>query len=317
MMRPRLRDSLRLVIFLLLTVPLFGQVANAQLVKETFPRKAFEDSFDEDKGNWRSVSTSDNLFLIQDGGYMIRRKNAFSGYSIFTSWKNKLQAFSIRTSIKLEDTKNEEASAGLIFMAQEDGSGAFVFEFNPKGQYRLKQLVGVNYKLLTGEQKTGGWTESDALSPAGQYNLLEIRMSKRNYDLYVNEKYLLSFTEIAYKSGDIGFSIGASSKARVDFIQVNEPDDGSNAAMIPSGKVSEADPSTRPSEPAPVKQGDTGNSTDVILKLVDQVSALTIENQQLRDSVQVLKKQLRAANRSLNALKQAAPADSTSMSPKQ
>ena len=287
--------SLHFIFFAFILLPL---IARPQLLKEVFTVPVFSDQFDDDSGNWRNMSNSDNLFLIQDGEYLLRRKNTVSGYSIFPKWKNNLAAYSLTAGIKLEDSKNEDASVGLIFMAQEDASGAFIFEFNTKGQYRLKQLVGLNFKLLTGDTKKGGWVESDALNPVGQYNLIDIRTSKRNYDVYVNEKYLLSFTEIAYKTGDIGIAIGAATKARVDFIAVKEarPDAESGNTENPVMK-----PGTKPSNANPERSGEvSGNSagTTEVLKLKDQVASLKSENQMLRDSINLLKKQLRGNKKS-------------------
>ncbi|CAN5456121.1 hypothetical protein BH11BAC1_BH11BAC1_18360 [soil metagenome] len=292
-----MRKSFRVLFFytVFLLVPL---LARPQLIKEEFTVPVFNDQFDDDKDNWRNMSTSDNLFLIQDGEYLLRRKNPVNGYSIFPKWKNELQAFSLTASIKLEEAKNIEAAVGLIFMAQEDASGAFIFEFNPKGQYRLKQLVGLSFKLLTGDVKSGGWVESDALNPLGQFNIIEIRTSKRNYDVYVNGKYLLSFTEIAYKSGDIGIAIGASTKARIDFINVKGVKGMAGNPTPETTIPNHGNSGTGVSD----ANGSSGTS-DVIIKLIEQVSSLKIENQVLRDSLVLVKKQLRTAkaNRAIPA----------------
>jgi len=263
---------------------------HSQLIKEEFVSVAFSDQFDDDNDNWRNMSTSDNLFIIQEGEYQLRRKNPASGYSIFPKWKNTLTAYSLVASIKLEEPKNDEAAVGLIFMAQEDASGAFVFEFNPKGQYRLKQLVGLSYKLLTGEMKSGGWVDSDVLNKIGTYNVIEIKTAKRNYDIYVNEKYLLSFTEIAYKSGDIGISIGPGTKAKVDYIEVKESkSEAEKNAAAPVAATAAV------KSPAVNDEAAGAGSSEVIMKLAEQIANLKIENQSLRDSIIILKKNLKAA----------------------
>ena len=289
--------QLLLPLIICLVLPL---TAMPQLIKEEFTVPAYHDPFDEDLDNWRNMSTSDNLFLIQEGEYLLRRKNPASGYSIFPKWKNKLPAFSLLASIKLEDSKNAESAVGLIFMAQEDASGAFIFEFNHKGQYRLKQLVGLSYKLLTGDVKSNGWVDSDALNQPGQYNLVEIRTSKRNYDVYVNEKYLLSFTEIAYKTGDIGISIGPATKARVDFITVNESASAEVKSESPPTVSGLEGTPVKPAKPGS-KSDETSGSSDAVKKLVDQISDLKMENQVLRDSLNLVKKQLKAANARSNS----------------
>lgn len=269
---------------------LISKHANSQLIKDEFGNIAFSDQFDDDKDNWRNMSTSDNLFMIQEGEYLLRRKNLSSGYSIFPKWKNTLTSYSLTASIMIEESKGEEAAIGLIFMAQEDASGAFVFEINPRAQYRLKQLVGLSYKLLTGEAKTGGWVSTDALHKSGEYNVVEIKTAKRNYDIYVNGKYLLSFTEIAYKTGDIGISIGAGTKAKVDYIVVKESKSETKAAPVVA--VSGA-ASAVPTDDAPPQ----GNS-DATVKLEEQIASLKVENQMLRDSIVILKKNLKAQSSS-------------------
>jgi hypothetical protein len=209
------------IIFLLIL--LFPLLTKAQLVKESFNTTILDDQFNEDKGNWRSISNTDNLFITQDGQYLLRRRNTENAFSIFTSWKNSLSEFLLIASMKLDDSKNPAAYTGIIFMAQAGGQGAFVAEFNAQQQYRLRQLVGVKYKLITGNAKNSGWIHADTLNPAGQFNVIEVRTSKRNYDLYINHKFMLSFTELAYKTGEIGFTIGPATKASVDFIKVLKP----------------------------------------------------------------------------------------------
>jgi hypothetical protein len=295
-----MRTILFAIAFVALLLP---SALRAQLVKDDLTKMSFSDQFDDDKGFWRSVSTSDNLFVIQEGEYLLRRKNITSGYSIFTSWKNTLTAYSLVASMKLEEMKSEEASVGLIFMAQADGSGAFVFEFNQKGQYRLKQLVGINFRLLTGDAKTNGWVNSSALNPVNQYNQVEVRTSKRNYDIYLNQKYLLSFTEPAYKMGDIGIALGPGTKAKIDFINVYEPAPDV-PKVVPPPPTTNNNPSTTPANsapantnPAPAKKEESvsssGGSSDMMMKLIEQITKLSVENQQLRDSLSVLRKQLK------------------------
>jgi hypothetical protein len=275
--------------FILIPMILISNYAKSQLIKDEFGIIAFSDQFDDDKDNWRNMSTSDNLFMIQEGEYLLRRKNLSSGYSIFPRWKNTLTSFSLSASVMIEESKSEEAAVGLIFMAQEDASGAFVFEFNPKGQYRLKQLVGLSYKLLTGEAKTGGWVSSDALNKSGEYNLIEIKTAKRNYDIYVNEKYLLSFTEIAYKTGDIGIAIGAGTKAKVDYIVVKESRSEASKTAAPANASIGAASVVTTEEVVPPA------SSDAIVKLAEQIANLKMENQSLRDSIIILKKNLKTA----------------------
>ena len=248
----------------LMTIP-----AKSQFVKETFTDPLYSDNFETDAGNWKIQSNADNLFLIQDGEYLLKRRNTSTGYSVFTTWKLQVQAFEIAVRINLEKSTNKESSAGIIFMAQEDGTGAFVFEFNCQQQYRLKQLVGVNYRLLTGEGKNNGWVNSEVLSPNDAFNLIQVRSNNRNYDIYINQKYLFSFTELAYKSGKLGINAGPSSNIHVDSFSV-------------FGLSTDSD---KP-------QNEQGPCEEVNAKLKAELGILRKDNQVLQDSVQILNKKI-------------------------
>ena len=191
-----------------------------QIISAKFTDTIFSDNFETDKGIWKVMSNGDNLFLIQDGKYLLQRKNPKSSYSVFPKWDNEASAFEITANIIVEEMSGPESGAGIIFMAQSDGTGAFVLEINGKKQFRLKQLVGVNFKLLTGSGKTNGWVDSGFLNGTNETNLLQVKSSERNYDIYINQNYILSFTELAYKTGKIGISAGPSSKFLVDQLSV-------------------------------------------------------------------------------------------------
>jgi len=215
-----------IIVFSLLMI-LTKSSTQAQIISAKFTDTIFSDNFETDKGIWKVMSNGDNLFLIQDGKYFIQRKNLKSSYSVFPKWENEASAFEITANIIVEEMTGPESGAGIIFMAQSDGTGAFVFEINGKKQFRIKQLVGVSFKLLTGITKTNGWVDSNFLNGLNEMNQLQVKSSERNYDIYINQNYILSFTELAYKTGNIGISAGPSGKFLVDQLSVYAMDNDS------------------------------------------------------------------------------------------
>jgi cell division protein FtsB len=99
-------------------------------------------------------------------------------------------------------------------MAQLTGKGAFVVEINKFKQYRIKQLVGSSFKYLTGDLKSEGWAKSADLKGAGEYNHIEIRAANKQYDVLINNNFILSFTEYTYRSGRMGLTAGPGTIAR-------------------------------------------------------------------------------------------------------
>lgn len=254
----------------LIGILLFTFPVRAQFVKETYNDPIYSDNFSSDAGNWKIQSNADNLFLIQDGQYLLKRKNTETAYSVFSNYKITIPSFEIAVRMTLEKSDLKESAAGVIFMAQEDGTGAFLFEFNSQQEYRLKQLVGVNYKLLTGDNKTSGWVSSTFISPKNEANLIQIRCSNRNYDIYINQHYLFSFTELAYKSGKVGINVGPASNIRVNNFTVFGPGNS-------------ADKTTN----------ENSSCEEVKSRLKEELSTVRSENQLLKDSLVQIKKEMK------------------------
>jgi len=219
-----MNSGLRFIFLLLAAGVFFPLVSFAQLVKQNFTESALHEDFESDNDLWMTASNSDNFFVIQNGEYILHRRNTLTGYTIFPKWENQLSEYAISSGIKLAGSATDEASAGIIFMAQADNKGALIFEINNKNQYRIKKLDGVSYKLISGGQKNAGWVNSDFFLGPDLYNRIEIRTSDKNYDVYLNNNYLTSFTELAYKNGRAGIVLGPGTTALMDNFFVTIPD---------------------------------------------------------------------------------------------
>jgi hypothetical protein len=268
------RFFLSIFLLMFLTIP----VLRGQVVEQKFTREFQSDNFENDDGTWKILSNADNLLLIQNGLYQLHRKNNLSSYSVFPNWNILPGSFEISVALTLNAAGSPESGAGVIFMAQEDGSGAFVFEINEKKQYRLKQLVGLNYVLRSGAPKTNGWVENSAIRGMNEVNLIQIKTAERNYDVYINQQFVISFNELAYKSGKSGLFIGPSTRLSVDKFSVYLPE-----------SQDETDPLTKIPE-IPV------DSHNLIL---EEVKRLRSENLILRDSLKIFREENRILNKKL------------------
>src|SRR5689334_10944940 len=185
-----MKTRLRSILLFLAAGMSFPSAAIAQLVKQNFTESALHEDFESDNDLWMTASNTDNFFVIQNGEYILHRRNTLTGYTIFPKWENQLSEYSISAGLKIAGSATDEASVGIIFMAQADNKGALFFEFNNKNQYRIKKLDGVNYKLISGGQKDAGWVNSTFFLAPDLYNRVEIRTSDKNYDVYLNNNYL-------------------------------------------------------------------------------------------------------------------------------
>lgn len=267
-------------LFILWLLLIFGP-GRAQTINEKFDKLNLSENFDSTNSYWTTLANADNLFIVQEGEYILNRKTVVSPYAIVAGYDNNLNAFRMVTSMKLEKSVNDDGSIGIIFMAQADGKGGFIFEINKIKQYRLRQITGATYKYLTGEQKTGGWVNSKFINETNSYNLVEIKTYNRNYDISINNNYLMSFTEIAYKTGRMGIVIGPGSKGRVDFIYVFGK---SKSVDDPVATASE-----QTNETLQQAGPDLVELTESIIKLKTQINKLTDQNEDLRKTIQAMK----------------------------
>ncbi len=257
-----------IVLFLLIFLTI--QLAYGQLVEQKFTSDLYSDNFENDNGTWKILSNADNLLLIQNGLYQLHRKNDKSSYSVFPNWNILPGSFEISVTLSLNATEVPESGAGIIFMAQEDGSGAFVFEINGKKQYRLKQLVGLNYVLRSGTLKSNGWVESTAIRGLNEVNLIQVKTAERNYDIFINQNFVFTFNELAYKSGKSGLFIGPSTRLTVDKFSV----------YLPAGAEGTDRPIKIPEIPI-----------DSHRYIMEEVQRLRTENLILKDSLKLIREE--------------------------
>ena len=247
-------------------------------VTTRFEYPLYKEGFDSITKDWPILSNTENLLLIQDGEYILQRKSKLSPFAAMGTFPKEPDAYRLVTSLKIVKSTAEEASMGFIFMAQEGGKGGFVFEINKNQQYRLRQITPTGYAYMTGSPKDGGWTRSSALKPVNFANLVELRTYDKVYDLYINNTLLLSFNEIAYKSGGVGFIIGPGTMGKVDFIYLFTNDkELANNQLAAEEAVN------------PGAENDLIALAESIIELKSQINKLQTENENLKERIESFK----------------------------
>jgi hypothetical protein len=192
-----------------------------QKISLTYDKPMLKEDFNEENKNWNYQTTYENFFVVDKGDLFLNRINPTNPYAFLSNWDNPLTTFQIRSALKLAPDQGKEQTIGIIFLVQKDGSGAVVLEINRDKEYRIKQLVnGKFYKYLSGEKETQGWVKSTLVNAKEDYNELDVRVKEGQMDFYINKKFVNSFNVDNYKSGGLGFLIGANTKAKIDFFNV-------------------------------------------------------------------------------------------------
>ncbi|MFX3625950.1 MAG: family 16 glycoside hydrolase [bacterium] len=241
-----------------------------QTVFSNFDALVWADEFDGKNAEmWRQTTNAEEVFIIQNGEYVLLKKNDV-GYGLILP--NEKMAFSEHKAVyrlKLDEDNSKKASAGVIIMAQEDGKGAFLVEINGKRQYRISKYNGFAFKPID------SWKKNKVIEGRGEFNTVAIATQDKKYDLYINDEFITSFSEVSYKEGKIGVYIAPKSKANFDFVRVY-------VTQQEKQKLKQDRKNLQTAEDDPVL-------TAVITKLREQIVELEIERDSLKEVVRLLK----------------------------
>ena len=271
-----LRSCFFLFILLFISSVLKAQSAT---VTEKYDQLFIGENFDSSNSYWTTLSNTDNLLIVQEGEYIMQRKASYSPYAVMANFKVELGAYRLVTSLKLDKTSAPEGSIGIIFMAQPEGKGGFIFEINKDQKYRLRRITGNNYQYISGLSKEFGWVRNDVVKGLNLPNLVEVRTADKKYDLFVNNSLLVSFEEIEYKMGDIGFIIGPASKGKADFLYLFT---NQKAKEVQDGSTLEANTASSP-------ESDIIALAESIITLKTQMNKLQEENDDLKGMIASMK----------------------------
>ncbi|MFM7824000.1 MAG: hypothetical protein ACKPB3_09535 [Bacteroidota bacterium] len=253
--------------------------ASAQRVRDRFELLSFSDNFDTPSDKWTTEANSDNLLVIQDGEYILHRKNTFTPFLVIAGLEKEIDDCRLVASLRLDKNYGSDPTAGILFMMQPQASGGFLIELNRKKEFRVRQITAGKYQYLTGTSKNGGWAKCAPANEAGLNNVIEIRTAGGNYDLFVNDVYLVSFFEPAYKSGSIGIVIGPDTRARLDYVYIFTKGQPTNDAIAPADSNYE----TVSSGEEMIKLAES------IIQLKTQINALKQDNDELKKAISSLR----------------------------
>jgi hypothetical protein len=213
----------KFVLVLLLTLVFYP--AFTQQVNKDFNRILVDEQFVRLDGKWKQESNIDNQFIGGDDGFSVWRKNEKSGYFIFPEKNTEYGVYEVQITFDFDKNAQSSQSVGLVLQAQPDGTGAIVVELSKKRQYRIRRAMGNTLVNISGSGE--GWLKAKKQITQGR-NVLSIRTYDKIYDIYINDQYIRTFTEVEYSKGLIGLYIGAGSRAVFKQLVIKTDDEHAN-----------------------------------------------------------------------------------------
>ena len=221
--------NLRLITITLLFL-ISSKIFSQNISSSEFNEDLINEDFNKRSKVFKTVTDSENYFIVDNGDYFLSRHNNDTEYAIFANNSN-VSDFIIRTAIRIGPSKNNDASLGLILKAQKDAEGAIIFEINKKGQYRIKQLNRDRYQILS-SNKNNGWIKENSIKGVDEINNVEIRSEKNIYDVYINNNFITTFFIPDFTSGSCGIIISPQTKARLSYFNIIVKDKNQDSISV-------------------------------------------------------------------------------------
>lgn len=264
----------RIFVVFLFSFFVFIDGSIAQNVTDNFNALVWQDEFNGGSAElWRQTTNAEEVFIIQNGEYVLLKKNKVGYGLILPNEEMEFSAHKAEFRFKLDEDTRKQASAGAIIMAQEDGKGAFLVEINGKRQYRISKYNGFAFKPID------SWKKDREINGRGEFNKVVVVTANKKYDLYINDKFISSFSEVSYKDGKIGVYISADSKANFDYVKIFV----SNAEKERLKKQTQKEEAIK--------------NDPVLTKVITQLREKAVELEIQRDSLQEIVKQLQKENK--------------------
>lgn len=235
----------------------------SQEVANDFTKILFKDDFTSTKNDvWTQTYNIDNLFVKQANSFDLVRKNPQLGYFVIPNLNEKYSSYEIKAGFTLIKLNRKNASAGLLLMADKDKSSGILVEVNQKRQYRISRVYPD--RIVPISKGKDGWV-NNSFAVTKDYNEILVRTSNKVYDLYINQKFITSFSEIELAKGSFGLYIGPTSRASFKFVELLGED-----AIKQQPKI---DPNTSPEDVA---------LSQIIIQLRNDLAKKDAEIEELR-----------------------------------
>lgn len=208
----------KLIIFTFLPTIIWGQ----EIAKE-FPQLLFKEDFSTPNNVWSQTFNIDNLFVRQASSFDLIRKNQETGYFVFPGIDAKHNSYELKAGLELISYSKKPSSAGVLVMADLNKSGGILVEVNELRQYKISRVY--RDKIVPITKGKDGWVKN-TFAVTKTYNEIWVRTHDKVYDLFINQKYITTFTDMELSKGGFGLYIGPASRASFTFVSLYGEDSG-------------------------------------------------------------------------------------------
>jgi serine/threonine protein kinase len=143
---------------------------------------------------------------IDDGIYQITNRRSGRAIAIIFNTEEQYEDFTLQFDARLTPESAASSGYGLVFRYVDEGNYN-VFAIDGVGRYSIWILEDENWRELRENEAT--WTESAAVRPRGESNILRLTVEDEILTGYVNDEQIVMIEHGTFSEGGIGVYLAA------------------------------------------------------------------------------------------------------------
>ena len=214
----------------MLSLTVFSQEST---IKTKFLQNVLREDFHEQSSLFPATSETNGKYsMIMDNYSYYGLGSGPTEYPLLIQWKNDLENFELKTSIRLKDEEDWETMQkiqgqtgqviGVILKYNPNTQEALIFQINGVRQYKLSHLKNEKIKNIT------DWIDSKQLK-RNDVNEILIKTKNNRYEFFINGKFVLKKNLDRLKetinSGNFGFYLGKHTQAMINYLHISAEKD--------------------------------------------------------------------------------------------
>ena len=159
----------------------------------------YEEDFSDPSEAWQVSDSADVKYVIENESYVIEVAKA--KWMVWSTLEGEFGDFVLEFDAALVEG-DKYNSLGVLFCLQ-DKDNLYELSINGNSSYVVRKQIEDEWIDIT------EWTSSEAIKGVGEVNRIRLVSYQGTYILYVNDQYVVEFTDDSFVSGDIALLTAA------------------------------------------------------------------------------------------------------------
>ncbi len=172
----------------------------------------YHQDFTDEQQSWGKLKGKNHHFYVEDGYYVMESttKNGYYLPSTFTHYIDPEENWKISTSIT-QTSGQSDVAWSVLFGGVYEESTSYMLSIKSSGSCHLIQFDNGKFSSIT------PWKKTNAISPIGKPNKVEIERVSDKLHFYINDIKVLEHENLRIKGSKHGLRVGGTMTIKADY----------------------------------------------------------------------------------------------------